>query len=901
VGAAAAVPKPRSDAEVSLQAGSESLDHQMAAANVSEKQLKQSSEPAFQKAVDAKSAAQADAAKAPQAFRQGEKSTLGQAQAEAKDTAQKDLQALHGGRAQALGKVAGHEGETKAQDEQARTQVSLKIQKIYDDAKDQTKKRLDKLDADVDAAFEKGATEAHKAFDDEVADKMFHYKLARYTGPAGPLLLLKDLILPLPDEVNVFYEQARQNYIQRMTAVLNAIATIVETGLTEAKAIVAGGRKSIDDYLNGLPEALQAVGREAAQGIQAKFDDLEHSVDEKQNSLIDSLAQKYTAKLQEIDDKIVAMKKANAGLIDAAKDAIGGVIDTIVGLKNMLTNVLAKASTAIDLIVADPIGFLGNLVAAVKKGFLGFVGKIGVYLEQGLMGWLFGALTEAGIELPKSFDLKSILGLILQILGLTYANIRSRAVKILGEKVVSTLETAAEIFQTLLTEGPAGLWKWIKEKVSALKDSVIGSIKDFVETKVITAGVTWIISLLNPASAFIKACKAIYDVVMFFVERGAQIMALVNAILDSVISIAKGNIAGAAAYVESVLAKSVPVVISFLASVLGLGGISEKIKSVIEKIREPINAAIDWVINLAVSAVKAAGKLLGFGAKEDPEKQNLPGVKGLAREELKQELMRIEGPEDIPKLTAEVRERLRPQGLKSLEAIEVNEESGFRFMAEASEKEDILKLFPADAVVRLYAKITFEKAITVSQKGTDRPEPVEFQKHSVTGEPLPLALPPVTVEDANIPKTYRMGRPKDRPATTPSGGAILPFEGKTDVVKVVTYNTKNYQKDDNPSHAESQLIAFLDSLSWGTISSVSRLEIQIDRSPCSLCIASLSFIRKYKEGLNKLADTDFVIIYNNLHKDKKYKNVNQFISTVKDSGWKVEKYDAEKHPDFIFK
>ncbi len=243
--------------------------------------------------------------------------------------------------------------------------------------------------------------------------------------------------------------------------------------------------------------------------------------------------------------------------------------------------------------------------------------------------------------MPKSFDLKGILGLILQVLGLTYANIRSRAVKILGPKVVEALETGAEIFKTLITEGPAGLWKWIRDKVSALKDAAISSIKDFVITKVITAGVTWIISLLNPASAFIKACKAIYNVVMFFVERGAQIMALVNAILDSIISIAKGNIAGAAAYVESVLAKAVPIVISFLASLLGLGGISEKIKAILEKIREPINAAIDWVINKAVALAKAAGSLLGFGKKTaegtdpDHDAKVAAGVAALHQEESK--------------------------------------------------------------------------------------------------------------------------------------------------------------------------------------------------------------------------------------------------------------------------
>ena len=40
--------------------------------------------------------------------------------------------------------------------------------------------------------------------------------------------------------------------------------------------------------------------------------------------------------------------------------------------------------------------------------------------------------------------------------------------------------------------------------------------------KVIKAGITWLHGLLNPVAAFIKACKAIYDIVMFVVERGAS-------------------------------------------------------------------------------------------------------------------------------------------------------------------------------------------------------------------------------------------------------------------------------------------------------------------------------------------------------------------------------------------
>ena len=154
---------------------------------------------------------------------------------------------------------------------------------------------------------------------------------------------------------------------------------------------------------------------------------------------------------------------------------------------------------------------------------------------------------------------------------------------------------------------------------------VLDGIKNFVIEKVIVAGITWIVGLLNPASAFVKAAKAIYDIVMFFVQRGSQIISLVNAVVDSVSAIADGNIGVAASAVENALAKAVPVAIGFLASLLGLDGISEKIKKIIETIQAPINEAIDWVINKAVQMVKAVGSLLGVGKREekpvaDPEK-----------------------------------------------------------------------------------------------------------------------------------------------------------------------------------------------------------------------------------------------------------------------------------------
>ncbi|HET6255439.1 MAG TPA: polymorphic toxin type 15 domain-containing protein [Puia sp.] len=629
----AAAPKPVSDADISMQKDSQELDHQLADAKVTEKQLNKSNEPGFTKAVQSKAAAQKDAVEQPVQFRKTEKVLVAQSQTAAVGTAHTHMTAMVAGRNKHMAGVLEKQNATKAKDEENRKKVSDDINSKFDVTKKDVEGILAQLDKDASKCFDDGIADATKQFEEYVDQKMDAYKDDRYSGVIGKGKWVKDKFADLPDEVNVFYKDGKALYIKIMDGVIDRVAKIVADGLNAAKKRINAGKLEIKKYVESLPKDLQNLGQEAAKDISSKFTELENTVSSKEGELVDSLAQKYKAGMEAVNKRIAEMKEANKGWISKAKAFIADVINTIIQLKNMLLNVLAKAAAAIDLIIEDPIGFLGHLVDGVKMGIKNFVGNIVSHLKEGLMGWLFGAIADAGIEIPKSFDLKGIISLILQVLGLTYRNIRARAVNIVGEKVVSMLEKAAEIFIVIKNEGIGGLWRFIVEKVTALKDTVMDSIKDFVITKIITAGVTWLISLLNPASAFIKACKAIYDVIMFFVERGKQILTLVNAVIDSVTAIAKGAISVAATMVENALAKALPVAISFLASLLGLDGISEKIKSIIEKIQEPINKVIDWVITKAVGLVKAAGKLLGIGGKDEKHKDE----KGKENEDGQQE------------------------------------------------------------------------------------------------------------------------------------------------------------------------------------------------------------------------------------------------------------------------
>ena len=609
LGAQAAAPKSRTAAEVEqpIRESSNSVEQEMRDNDISDEQLKKSNEPEFQSAVEAKDEAKTHAATAPGEFRQAESAQLEQARGDAKDATAEQSAAMHGDRAAALTQVGGKQTQTKSKDEQQRAEIAAQIQTIYGETKSNVERILGAVDAKVEAAFDSGAAAARQTFENYVDSRVEAYKQRRYGGFFGWARWAKDKLLGMPGEVNTIYSAGRNLYLREMDAVVDRVTAIIGSAVTEARAEVARGRQRIQEYLATLPKNLQAVGEEAAGEIGDKFDELESSIDEKQHALIDTLANKYNENLQAVDARIDELKAANQGLVQKALNAVVGVVKTILKLKEMLLGVLARAADVIGKIIKDPIGFLGNLVSAVKAGLNGFIAKLPQYLKEGLMGWLFGALAEAGIQMPETFDLKGILGLVLQLLGLTYANIRARAVKVVGEKTVARLEQTVEIFKLLISEGPAGLWKFIQDKLSSLKEQVMGEIQDFIITKVITAGITWLLSLLNPASAFIKACKMIYDVIMFFVERGSQIMELVNAVLNSVSEIASGAIDKAAGMVEKALGKAIPVAISFLASLLGLGGIAGKIRGVIEKIQKPVGSLIDKVVGGALKVAKKLG------------------------------------------------------------------------------------------------------------------------------------------------------------------------------------------------------------------------------------------------------------------------------------------------------
>ncbi|WP_233518372.1 phage tail protein [Streptomyces corynorhini] len=621
--AADAVPAEQPDEVLDFREGNQRVDQRMDDAEVTEDQLARGNEPAFDNALSEKKKGEENTAKAPAAGRAAETRQLATAKAGAAASGAQAMAAMTADRGVAGKSVDSGKGETKSADEKKREQVTAKLQKVFDTTQKDVEKILKDLDGKVDRQFTQGEKRARDNFTADHKRRMKEYKDKRYSGFIGKGRWIKDKFKGLPQEGLNIFQKSRELYVDQMQTVISTVADMIGTELGRAKARITVGRNELKAEVDRLPADLKQFGEEAAADFAGKFDDLESEVNDKSTQLVQDLAQKYTEALNSVDEEIKKLEEENKGIIAAVMDAVMGVIQTILELKNMLMGVLAKAASAIGKIIKDPVGFLKNLVSALGAGLNLFITNIPDHLQKGLVSWLLGTAVSTGLAIPAKFDLKGIIQLIASLLGLTWDNIRARVTrKGVPEKAMTKVEQSVPVAGALAREGPAGAVNEIKEETGDLKKTILDDLKSYLIPTLLIAGITWILSLLTPASAFVRAVKGIIDLVTFIVTQGAQIFEFVNACLDAVIAVANGGSAGVPKTIETALATSIPLLLGLLASLLGIGGLSNRVRQAFQKVSRPVNRAIDKLVDKIAKAGKKLWQRLrktydgGGGGKE---------------------------------------------------------------------------------------------------------------------------------------------------------------------------------------------------------------------------------------------------------------------------------------------
>ena len=309
----------------------------------------------------------------------------------------------------------------------------------------------------------------------------------------------------------------------------------------------------------------------------------------------------------------------------------------------LLVQVVQKAQAAWDTVTAAPIKFIKNTVRTLGRGLKIYWDHLKENLLFGIEGWLFGELAEKGIARPKSWtDPWDLMQFSLDVMGLSMSHIFELMEKRFEKTTVDRLRGAWRMISRA--------WDWIMDmrgkKPAEVTKEIVNAAKEFGKS-ILEGIVAWIIEQVGielatmataaAASAglseVLDAVRRIYRAIKTAVRWARSIVDMVNRTLDAVLDIAAGNLEGPAEILHGAMKKATPAVIGFLGDQVGLGGIADEIRSLIDKLRKKVDDAVLAVIDALrslfgaiVQGVKgAATKVLGWlGLRKDFEVNKHP-------------------------------------------------------------------------------------------------------------------------------------------------------------------------------------------------------------------------------------------------------------------------------------
>jgi hypothetical protein len=629
-------PDKRPSEDTNMEQEADSLDQVMAQNKVSNEQLERSNEPAFQSAVKDKKQAQTKARNFPKEFRPFEAQQIRKVEKESGGNAFVLLGLMHGSHAGAAAKSFDDQNKRKQEEAARRKEVADKFNSIYANTRKKVDDCFASIDFYVDKIFNRELIQLSDKFSERVASL-----LDENTGliDVSVKYFSDEVIL---DETQIF-NTAKEEFIRDAEVPIKNVSDVIEVRLNTAALEIANGKNEQEQYWASLDEKVKKIAADLKGSADNQFAELEQSVKDKEAELITGITEKFNEALGGLNERFEKAKEENKSWLDKAADAIKGVINTIIELKNAIQKMAEKAARYAERIIDDPGAFFGNLADGVGKGFDNFKKNIEQHLIKGVLTWLTGSMEGMGIHLPKELNFEGIISLVLQLLGIGMQKIKDVVIAIIGRKRFEFLEKGVDaglaagnkilnIFKILSEKGIGGLWEFIVEEVGKLKDTLIDTVKGFIIDAIATKALTLLMSLLIPGAGFIRAVQLLIRFVVTLFQNAARIVKIIDGIIDTFGEVLNKNLSRVATMVENVLSGFITLAISFLAAVLGLDGLASKVQKFVQ---EKIRPRVDKLLGLIAQKLKAVLEKIGLDKLID--KSMVAVKKGKAGAEEKKE------------------------------------------------------------------------------------------------------------------------------------------------------------------------------------------------------------------------------------------------------------------------
>jgi hypothetical protein len=386
-------------------------------------------------------------------------------------------------------------------------------------------------------------------------------------------------------------------------------AQMVESG---AIARIAGQIEAAVATLNMTPESIIQLFTDIWNSMS--IDDLIHPID---------AFMRIIEKFGEPIGRLIAF------VAEIIRIVIVAILEIMNFPFDLIGNIITRALEAIDDIKKDPIGFLKNILRALKQGFIQFFDNIVTHLINGVTGWLMSELKDANIPVLTDFSLQGVITWVMEVLNISMEKIweklaahprigPARVARI--RSIINTLEGIWTFIKDVQERGMAAIWDKIQEQLSNLWDTVLDAVKNFVMERIVNRITARLLSMLDPTGimAVINGAMAFFSAIQSFIKYLREMLEVVNSFVNGVADLARGNVTTAADYLERTMGQAMPVVIGFLANQVGLTGIGARIGEMIISVQQMVDEALTWLVNKAVDTGMAMlDRIMGRGAPEE--------------------------------------------------------------------------------------------------------------------------------------------------------------------------------------------------------------------------------------------------------------------------------------------
>ncbi len=408
---------------------------------------------------------------------------------------------------------------------------------------------------------------------------------------------------------------------------------------------------------------------------------------------------------------------APAAFVQALQDKAHQVLMGVLGPD--VSAILGSAATTMTLILKDPLKFLNNLGLALKAGF-GMVSRnLWGVLQGGLMSWLSGSL---GVTIPDGavkFDVAGIITLGLNALHLGYDALKAGVIAGLtkhGVKdpatVVGRLETGAlagfTLLQTIRGKGLAGAWdaltQQVRDSLGAALDGAKAAVMQWVEQRVVQGVIAQLVALCTPVGDIVELLLTIYKAVQFFLDKMHALGRFMATLKDAVTRVAHGDVWHAGAQVYNAVVASVPLLLGFIANLLGLGDVGAAVRNALAALTAPVRRIEAKLVALIVSKGQALVATLHNATTRNPRHTPISGHGTDPAHDAQvhagvQELVTLDQPyakEGIKKVQAEAiaaRVHREHPVFKSIDVVDGGDRWNYKYVATLGEVTGVYKVY----------------------------------------------------------------------------------------------------------------------------------------------------------------------------------------------------------------